>query len=248
MNPACGASCLIDRASLGINGKLLTDFVQLGSHSHLWKVINNRLATSKQRILDNCPYLQNDAHDRTGPKTLVPAWAGPPEGAAVVAANVPSAYSAVFGDTTKAFDAAQRPCYHKSWDDKDDIVETVSLDGFPFLSRPRSHCLSTLNETSDLNNQLFIPPQQNLFFSIQFRTRPHFMIDWTGQMDAVYFTSDNPAADLTKDVEIEITKVVLVYESFIPKSEKMTKEISTRRLSMHFDHPACNTYLLQGIS
>ena len=67
------------------------------------------------------------------------------------------------------------------------------------------------------------------------------MLDWGNtQKDAVYYKSANPPNQLYKDVSVEIKKVVLAYESFVPKNSKMTREISHKRLSMHFDTPSVN--------
>ena len=158
ISPAYGASCLIDRASLSLNGVRLTDGIALGSFSHIYKALNNRLSRSTDRIANNCQYLQMHETDRTPPKELLPAWAGPPAAEAgeqaLNANQVPGAYSAMMEDPLETFAAAHKMVCHNAWNDNKNIVQNVSLDGYPFLSKPRNHCMANLNKTSETNNQV----------------------------------------------------------------------------------------------
>ena len=91
--------------------------------------------------------------DRTPPKELLPAWAGPPAAEAgeqaLNANQVPGAYSAMMEDPLETFAAAHKMVCHNAWNDNKNIVQNVSLDGYPFLSKPRNHCMANLNKTSE---------------------------------------------------------------------------------------------------
>lgn len=146
INPVPGVSGILNSAEVIINGTVISDTVGMGSHSDVYKALNQKIATDENRRRDQTSmYLSsqrnryemastailNDEDVQTG-QTLTPEPS--PEMAA-------------------AMDLVQLSRYNS---DTDVIYENFAFDGVPLLSLPRNNALANLDkdETGEDRNKM----------------------------------------------------------------------------------------------
>ena len=245
INDSLTASCFIDTAQLALNGRVLTDTIDLSHLSFLYKSFNRKLTTFPVRLRDKSVNQQLTPDDREKNSVIIPAYAANAEATPGLAS-----FSALYDNKeSPAFREARSNVCHSAWDDANPIIKAVSLDGYPLLSRPRCNAMAALHKTSDNNSQFFLCPNTKLTYHIHFRADPMVMMDHVGVEDAVYFNKATPAAVdpmAALDLKISIKNILLSYESFVPHSNSMLyKSIAPKKMTLHMDRPRISTYLLQ---
>ena len=153
INSSLTSSCFIGTAQLALNGRVLTDTVDLSTLSFLYKSFNRKISTYPIRLRDKSTNQQLTPDDREKNSVLIQAF--------TASQAVPglASFSALYDNKeSPAFKEARSNVCHSASDDGNPIVKAVSLDGYPLLSRPRCNAMAALHKTSDTNTQYFIPP------------------------------------------------------------------------------------------
>lgn len=235
INPVPGVSAFIDRATISLNGKVLTDGLNVGSLSHVYKSMNQRLSARVDRVRDESLHMPRSAADRARPETQQLKLAG---GENAGSTTITTA------EASDSFRAATDLVRHSAWRDGSNLIATVSLDGFPLLAPPRCNALARLGKSD--NEQLFLPPSTRVSVMLHFRASPSYLIDTATLTDEMYFRKAVPDNDANhiQDAEVEIRAVRLLYESFIPQKDMLVTGASERSLGIPQDVPHLNTFLM----
>lgn len=157
LNAVPGISGLLHRAEIIINGTVISDSVGMGSHSDIYKALNQKVATDANRIRDQTFLYMKNGDQRY-----------PPVKASTVTINQPAATGSVSADgtgagtgvanttattaTIPAVPASQQvaegqrlinlPDYKS---DSDLLYENFGFDGYPLLALPRNNALANLD-------------------------------------------------------------------------------------------------------
>ena len=146
INPVPGVSGFLHKAEVIMNGTVITDTVGLGSHSDVYKSINQKMANNENRMRDQTSFYMSRQKDRYEIMATQ-----------VTAANgtVTTKYNP--SENEEAMETAQALMHLSSYNsDSDLIYENFAFDGYPLLSLPRNNALANLDrdETGEERNKM----------------------------------------------------------------------------------------------
>lgn len=238
MNVNPGVSIWIDRATISLDNQIITDGLELGSHSGLYKAFNKIISSEQDRRRDGVEHLQKCNKDRWPAETKTFTFGGE-NGAAPTTETITL-------EPTEAHRRAAGLVQNINYSTSTSHVVPTSLDGFPFLALPRNNALARLDFSSSENKQSFLVPSTRITIQLHLRSKLEAWIDHLNQHDQAYFSDTKPTAKLyAENVKVELQNVRLAYESFVPKTETMRSEIERHNLTIHYDIPYVNTLMIQ---
>lgn len=238
LNPGQGAASFISQASVSLDGHDITQNIQMGDLTRIYRVFNTLTSTEAERKRDGRHMLfKVDADRKANANSQAPPWKA---GMALVRGS--------------------------SLQSRTPNVASFRLDGVPLLGAPRNNALNNLDlsENKVLNTNSFLPPQTRLDVELKFSNQAEMMLDFASQTDALYFTNDTPMTEavaatndtpareaqprnLYEELKIEIVSVELTYETLTPTAEREKESLIRKsKLPVHVDLPHINTVGLAG--
>lgn len=237
LNPALGAAAFISQASVSLDGHDVSQNIQMGDLTRVYRMFNTLTSTEEDRRRDGRQHLFKNEDDR----------------------------KASANEQAAAWKMGQRLVRGSALHNRVPNVASFGLDGVPLLGLPRNNALNQLDlsEGKVLNTNSFLPPQTRLDVELQFSSQAELMLDFADQTDRLYFTNDTPmtaavaAADgvaaqeprprrLFEELRVEIVSVELAYQSLTPTSEREKELTRKSRIPVHVDLPHINTVGLAG--
>ena len=226
IDPATGLNMAFENAELYLDGKDVTEHLQLGSMQPHYQAMDRKTAPTSTLRKMGIDYMVRTSDDRNLDEPV-----------------------------SKAFTAMRAQTEFSKYNEDRNLAIPLGFDGVPLLGRPLCLTLSHLNrqesggEEIDENMINAVPPETEIAIHLHLRSDTGISMDYHTVTDEEYFTS-TPVTEANDprpaNASLDIKSIVFRYMSYtVPEGHNLDRAM-THPAPMHIDVPHVFTNLLDS--